>query len=670
MAPCAVAEVTTLTDMAESSAQHAHGPSVYPPSPEFANQSNATEDLYRQADKDRLAFWAEQANRLSWETPFNEVLDWSEAPFARWFVGGKLNVAYNCVDRHVEAGHGDRVAIRWEGEPGDSRDITYAELLADVSKAANALTDLGLVAGDRAAIYMPMIPEAIVAMLACARLGVLHSVVFAGFSASALKARIEDAEAKIVITSDGQYRRGQAASLKESVDEACEGQKSVEHVLVVRRTGIDTPWTEGRDLWWHETVEKASPEHTPEAFDSEHPLFLLYTSGTTGKPKGIVHTSGGFLTQASYTHYYVFDIKPETDVYWCTADIGWVTGHTYIVYGPLSNGCTEVVYEGTPNSPNEHRHFEVIEKYGVTIYYTAPTLIRMFMKWGREIPDAHDLSSLRLLGSVGEPINPEAWRWYRDAFGGNRTPVVDTWWQTETGAIMISPLPGITEAKPGSAMQPLPGISAKIVDEEGNELVPGADEEEHVTGYLVLDQPWPAMLRGIWGDPERYKETYWSRYADQGWYFAGDGARVDSDGSIWLLGRIDDVMNVSGHRISTTEVESALVGHGHVAEAAVVGASDDTTGQGICAFVILESHAQHRDGDEMAHELREQVAKEIGKIARPREIHVVPELPKTRSGKIMRRLLRDVAEGRELGDTSTLVDPNVFEAIRASNAET
>ncbi|MGE2720220.1 acetate--CoA ligase [Mycolicibacterium celeriflavum] len=656
--------------MAESSAQHAHGPSVYPPSPEFAKQSNATEDLYRQAEKDRLAFWAEQANRLSWETPFNDVLDWSEAPFAKWFVGGKLNVAYNCVDRHVEAGHGDRVAIRWEGEPGDSRDITYSELLAEVCKAANALTDLGLVAGDRAAIYMPMIPEAIVTMLACARLGVLHSVVFAGFSASALKARIEDAEAKIVITSDGQYRRGQAASLKESVDEALgagwtAGESPVEHVLVVRRTGIDTPWTEGRDLWWHETVEKASPEHTPEAFDSEHPLFLLYTSGTTGKPKGIVHTSGGFLTQASYTHYYVFDIKPETDVYWCTADIGWVTGHTYIVYGPLSNGCTQVVYEGTPNSPNEHRHFEVIEKYGVTIYYTAPTLIRMFMKWGREIPDAHDLSSLRLLGSVGEPINPEAWRWYRDAFGGNRTPVVDTWWQTETGAIMISPLPGVTEAKPGSAMQPLPGISAKIVDEEGNELVPGADEEEHVTGYLVLDQPWPAMLRGIWGDPERYKDTYWSRYADQGWYFAGDGARVDSDGSIWLLGRIDDVMNVSGHRISTTEVESALVGHSGVAEAAVVGASDDTTGQGICAFVILESHAKG-SGDDMVTELREQVAKEIGKIARPREIHVVPELPKTRSGKIMRRLLRDVAEGRELGDTSTLVDPSVFEAIRSS----
>ena len=529
------------------SQNHAEGPSTYPPADDFAAQANATAELYSEAEKDRLAFWAKQANRLSWDTPFDEVLDWSEAPVAKWFVGGKLNVAYNCVDRHVEAGNGDRVAIRWEGEPSDdSREITYAELLAEVCKAANALTDLGLVAGDRVAIYMPMLPEAIVAMLACARLGVLHSVVFAGFSSSALAARIEDAEAKLVITTDGQYRRGKAASLKEAVDEAVDGQKSVEHVLVVRRTGIDTPWTEGRDLWWHDTVDKASPEHTPEAFDSEHPLFLLYTSGTTGKPKGIMHTSGGYLTQASYTHHNVFDVKPETDVYWCTADIGWVTGHTYIVYGPLSNGVTQVVYEGTPNSPNEHRHFEVIEKYGVTIYYTAPTLIRMFMKWGREIPDAHDLSSLRLLGSVGEPINPEAWRWYRDAFGGNRTPIVDTWWQTETGAIMISPLPGVTAAKPGSAMTPLPGISAKIVDEDGKELVPGADEAEHVTGYLVLDQPWPSMLRGIWGDPERYKETYWSRYAKQGWYFAGDGARVDSDGDIWVLGRIDDVMNVSG----------------------------------------------------------------------------------------------------------------------------
>ena len=644
---------------------HTEVQSAYPPPPEFAAQANATEELYREAEKDRLAFWAKQANRLSWDTPFTEVLDWSGAPFAKWFVGGKLNVAYNCVDRHVEAGNGDRVAIRWEGEPvGDSRTLTYSELLAEVCRAANALTGLGVKAGDRVAIYMPMVPEAIVSMLACARLGVMHSVVFAGFSASALQARIEDAEAKLVITTDGQYRRGKAVSLKEAVDEAVDGQKSVEHVLVVRRTGIDTPWTDDRDLWWHDTVDKASPKHTPEAFDSEHPLFLLYTSGTTGKPKGIMHTTGGYLTQASYTHYNVFDIKPETDVFWCTADIGWVTGHTYIVYGPLSNGATQVVYEGTPASPNEHRHFQVIEKYGVTIYYTAPTLIRTFMKWGREIPDGHDMSSLRLLGTVGEPINPEAWRWYRDAFGGNRTPVVDTWWQTETGAIMISPLPGVTEAKPGSAMKPLPGISAKIVDEEGHELVPGADEPEHVTGYLVLDQPWPSMLRGIWGDPERYKETYWSRYAEKGWYFAGDGARIDSDGSIWLLGRIDDVMNVSGHRISTTEVESALVGHSGVAEAAVVGASDETTGQGICAFVILESHA--KDNDNMVDELRNQVAKEISPIAKPREIHVVPELPKTRSGKIMRRLLRDVAEGRELGDTSTLLDPSVFEAIRAS----
>ncbi|HZA11539.1 acetate--CoA ligase [Mycobacterium sp.] len=650
---------------------HTEAPSSYPPPKEFAANANATAELYREAEKDRLAFWAKQANRLAWETPFDEVLDWSDAPFAKWFVGGKLNVAYNCVDRHVEAGNGDRVAIHWEGEPeGDSRTITYADLLAEVCRAANALTDLGLVAGDRVAIYMPMVPEAIVAMLACARLGVLHSVVFAGFSAGALRARIQDAEAKLVITTDGQYRRGKPVSLKESVDEAVSAgqgaeKSTVEHVLVVRRTGMDVPWTDGRDLWWHDTVEPASSQHSPEAFDSEHPLFLLYTSGTTGKPKGIMHTSGGYLTQASYTHHNVFDIKPETDVYWCTADIGWVTGHTYIVYGPLSNGATQVVYEGTPNSPNEHRHFQVIEKYGVSIYYTAPTLIRMFMKWGRAFPDAHDLSSLRLLGTVGEPINPEAWRWYRNAFGANRTPVVDTWWQTETGAIMICPLPGVTVAKPGSAMTPLPGISAKIVDDDGNELQPGADEAEHMTGYLVLDQPWPAMLRGIWGDPERFKETYWSKFADRGWYFAGDGARVDADGDIWVLGRVDDVMNVSGHRISTAEVESALVGHSGVAEAAVVGATDETTGQAICAFVILEADAKDR-GDEMVDELREQVAKEIGKIARPREIHVVPELPKTRSGKIMRRLLRDVAEGRELGDTSTLVDPSVFEAISAA----
>lgn len=658
--------VTTLTRMSNPPVTPTDVPSAYPPPAEFAQQANASADMYAEAERDRLEFWARQANRLSWATPFDEVLDWSEAPFAKWFVGGKLNVAYNCVDRHVEAGLGDRVAIHWEGEPvDDNRSLTYAQLQAEVCQAANVMAGLGLRAGDRVAIYMPMVPEAIVAMLACARLGIMHSVVFAGFSSTALKARIEDAEAKLVITTDGQYRRGQAAPLKPAVDEAVQGQPSVQHVLVVRRTGIDIPWTEGRDLWWHETVETASPEHTPEAFDSEHPLFLLYTSGTTGKPKGIIHTSGGFLTQASYSHYNVFDVKPETDVFWCTADIGWVTGHTYIVYGPLSNGVTQVVYEGTPASPDEHRHFQIIEKHGVSVYYTAPTLIRTFMKWGREIPDAHDLSSLRLLGSVGEPINPEAWRWYRDVFGANKTPIVDTWWQTETGAIMISPLPGVTAAKPGSAMTPLPGISAKIVDDEGVQLVPGADEAEHATGYLVLDKPWPAMLRGIWGDPQRFTDTYWSRFAEHGWYFAGDGARYDADGNIWVLGRIDDVMNVSGHRISTAEVESALVGHSGVAEAAVVGASDDTTGQGICAFVILQ--ADHADGGaSMIDELRAQVAREISPIARPREIHVVPELPKTRSGKIMRRLLRDVAEGRELGDTSTLVDPSVFEAIRAS----
>ena len=648
---------------------HDEAPTHYPPSAQFAAQANGKADLYAAADADRLGFWAEQANRLSWDTPFTEVLDWSEAPFAKWFVGGKLNVAYNCVDRHVEAGNGDRVAIHWEGEPvGDARTITYAELKDEVCRAANTLTGLGVKAGDRVAIYMPMIPEAVVAMLACARLGAMHSVVFGGFSASALRARVNDAQAKLVITTDGQYRRGTAVSLKEAVDEAVESQDCVTNVLVVRRTGIDVKWKEGRDLWWHETVGKASADHTPEAFDSEQPLFLLYTSGTTGNPKGILHTSGGYLTQASYTHNYVFDIKPEKDVYWCTADIGWVTGHTYIVYGPLSNGATQVLFEGTPNSPDEHRHFQVIEKYGVTIYYTAPTLIRTFMKWGRELAFAHDLSSLRLLGSVGEPINPEAWRWYRLVFGDDAVPIVDTWWQTETGAAMIAPLPGVTVCKPGSAMHPLPGISAKIVDDNGKELAPSADHGEHVTGYLVLDKPWPSMLRGIWGDPERFKETYWERFGEQGWYFAGDGARYGLDGEIWVLGRIDDVMNVSGHRISTAEVESALVGHAGVAEAAVVGATDAQTGQAICAFVILKENHADISTEQMVDELRAEVSREISPIAKPREIHVVPELPKTRSGKIMRRLLRDVAEGRELGDTSTLLDAGVFEAIRASKA--
>lgn len=641
---------------------------TYPPSEDFAAQANVSDKVYRDAEQDWLAFWAEQANRLSWAKPFDEVLDWSDAPFAKWFVGGTLNVAYNCVDRHVEAGNGDRVAIHWEGERvDDSRTLTYADLQTEVCKAANALTELGLVAGDRVAIYLPMIPEAVVAMLACARLGVMHSVVFAGFTAAALRARIADAEAKLLITADGQFRRGKPTPLKEAADEAVADADTIEHVLVVRRTGIDVAWTDGHDLWWHDVVDPASAEHAPEAFDAEHPLFLLYTSGTTGKPKGIMHTSGGYLAQTSYTHHAIFDVKPETDVFWCTADIGWVTGHTYSVYGPLSNGVTQILYEGTPDTPNQHRHFEIIEKYGATIYYAAPTLIRTFMKWGREIPEAHDLSSLRLLGSVGEPINPEAWRWYRNVVGAGSTPVVDTWWQTETGAAMISPLPGIAAAKPGSAMTPLPGISAKIVDDDANQLTPpDTDEGEHTTGYLIIDQPWPGMLRGIWGDPDRYRETYWSKFAHQGWYFAGDSARYDSDGDIWVVGRIDDVMNVSGHRISTAEVESALVGHSGVAEAAVVGASDDRTGQAICAFVVLDADQPETVGEEIIDELRGQVAQEISPIARPREIHVVPELPKTRSGKIMRRLLRDIAEDRELGDTSTLLDPGVFDAIRAA----
>ncbi|NLE80240.1 MAG: acetate--CoA ligase [Rhodococcus sp.] len=632
-------------------------PETYPPNPEFTATANAGPELQAAADKDRLQFWADQASRLHWHEPWTEVLDWSDAPVAKWFVGGKLNVAYNCVDRHVIAGNGDRVAIAFEGEPGDTRELTYSDLLAEVSKAANTFTELGLVAGDRVAVYMPMIPEAIVTMLACARLGLTHSVVFAGFSAAALRSRIDDAEAKLVVTVDGQWRRGSAAPLKPAVDEAVNGAESVQNVLVVKRTGIDVEWTEGRDLSWEETVGKASPEHEAQPFDSEHPLFVLYTSGTTGKPKGIVHTSGGYLTQTSYTHHNVFDHKAGEDVYWCTADIGWVTGHSYIVYGPLSNGATQVVYEGTPNSPNEHRHFEIIEKHRVSIYYTAPTLIRTFMKWGREIPDAHDLSSIRLLGSVGEPINPEAWRWYREVIGANSAPIVDTWWQTETGSIMVSPLPGITATKPGSAMAPLPGISANIVDDDAKPVAKGE------SGFLVLDKPWPSMLRGIWGDMDRYRDTYWSRYAREGWYFAGDGAKYDEDGALWVLGRVDDVMNVSGHRISTSEVESALVGHHGVAEAAVVGAADETTGQGIVAFVILREGVENT-GDQLIDELKAQVSKDISPIAKPRQITIVPELPKTRSGKIMRRLLRDVAEGRDLGDTSTLVDPKVFDAIR------
>ncbi|MFI1073035.1 acetate--CoA ligase [Streptomyces puniciscabiei] len=613
-----------------------------------------------QAGDDRLAFWAEQAAQLDWDTEWAEVLDWSDAPFARWFAGGKLNVAYNCVDRHVTAGHGDQVAFHWEGEPGDTRTITYAELQREVCRTANALLSLGLRAGDRVAIQLPMIPEAVFAMLACARLGLPHSVVFGGFSPAALQSRIEDAEARLLITSDGQYRRGRAEPMKANTDEATSATPGVEHVLVVRRTGTEVPWTEGRDLWWHELVDTQSDRHVPEAFDAEHPLFILYTSGTTGRPKGILHTSGGYLTQAAYTHRTVFGLDPDTDVYWCTADIGWITGHSYIVYGPLANRTTSVLYEGTPNTPHEARHFELIQKYGVSVYYTAPTLIRTFMKWGEDIPARYDLSSIRVLGSVGEPINPEAWRWYREHLGSGRAPVVDTWWQTETGAVMIAPLPDSPAFKPGSAQSPLPGISAKVVDDQGREV--GKDE----SGYLVLDQPWPSMLRGVWGDDERYRETYWSRFAAQGYYFAGDGARYDGDGDIWLLGRVDDVMNVSGHRISTSEVESALVSHPAVAEAAVVGASDATTGQAIVAFVILRAGA----GDEVATTaLREHVAQEIGPIAKPRQIMVVPELPKTRSGKIMRRLLRDVAENRKVGDVTTLADASVMDLIHAGVAD-
>jgi acetyl-CoA synthetase len=570
-------------------------------------------------------------------------------------VGGKINACYNAVDRNVIEGRGDRVAFYFEGEPGDTRTITYSDLLREVSKLANALTEMGITSGDRVAIYLPMIPEAAIAMLACARIGAMHSVIFGGFSADAVTVRNNDAKAKLVITADGGFRKGAAFALKPTVDTALAGSPTVEKVLVVKRTGQETAMQAGRDIWWHDAVDHQSEKHVAQGFDSEHGLFILYTSGTTAKPKGIYHTTGGYLTQAAFTHKMVFDLKPETDVYWCTADIGWVTGHSYVVYGPLTNGATQVMYEGTPDTPNKSRMFEIIEKYKVSILYTAPTLIRTWMKWGDEFPKGSDLTSLRLLGSVGEPINPEAWMWYREVIGGNRCPIVDTWWQTETGAIMISPLPGVTETKPGSAMRGLPGIGARVIDEKGEEVALGGG------GYLALTEPWPSMLRGIWGEEERYKETYWSRFP--GKYFAGDGAKIDSDGAIWLLGRVDDVMNVSGHRISTTEVESALVSHESIAEAAVVGAKDEMTGQGIVAFVILRGGVEHLNGDALVKQLRDHVAKEIGPIAKPRQIIVVAELPKTRSGKIMRRLLQDVAENRAVGDSTTLADPNIMKLI-------
>jgi acetyl-CoA synthetase len=643
----------------------------FPPSPEFIARANASDrSLYDEADADVEAFWARQARELiTWFDDFDTTLEW-KLPDARWFDGGTLNVSYNCLDRHVEAGRGDKVAYHWEGEPGDTRTITYTDLLDEVCRLANAMLTLGVERGDRVAIYLPLIPEAVVAMLACTRIGAVHSVIFGGFSPDAITDRVNDGAAVAVITSDGGYRRGSAFPLKPNVDEALAACDTVHSVIVVNRCDLEPDMVDGRDHWYHELTAAASAYCPPEHMASEDLLYLLYTSGTTAKPKGIMHTTGGYLTQVAFTHKYVFDLKPETDVYWCAADIGWVTGHSYVVYGPLANGATSLIYEGTPDTPRsaerdgepaswaKDRLWDLVERYGVTQLYTAPTAIRTFMKWGDTWPAGHDLSSLRVLGTVGEPINPEAWMWYHEHIGGQRCPIVDTWWQTETGGHMITPLPGVTTTKPGSATFPLPGIGVEVVDDSGNPVTRGG-------GYLTLTRPWPAMLRGIWGDPERYRETYWSTY--EGRYFAGDGAKLDAEGYLWLLGRVDDVMNVSGHRISTTEVESALVDHPAVAEAAVVGATDDTTGQAIIGYVILRGGIE--PSDELGAEIRAHVAKKLGAIARPRAVVVVPDLPKTRSGKIMRRLLRDVAEGRALGDTTTLADPAVVQDIRDRAAE-
>jgi acetyl-CoA synthetase len=628
----------------------------FPPSAQFVRDASTNDQsLYDEANLDHEGFWARQARELiSWDAPWTNVCEW-DLPYAEWFVGGKLNVSFNCLDRHVLAGHGNRVALYWEGEPGDTRVVTYADLLAEVQKFANALKKLGVEKGDRVNIYLPMVPEAAVAMLACARIGAAHSVVFGGFSSQALADRINDAEAKVLITADGGWRRGEVFPLKPQADEAVKMAPSIEHVVVVKRGNNEVSMINGRDHWYHDLVAEAEPVCVAEPMDSEQLLFLLYTSGTTGKPKGIMHTTGGYLTHVAYTFKYVFDHKPESDIFWCTADVGWITGHSYIVYGPLTNGATQVMYEGVPNFPANDRMWSIIEKYKATIFYTAPTAIRTFMKWGTQEPAKHNLSSLRLIGSVGEPINPEAWTWYHEHIGGGTCPIVDTWWQTETGGIMISPLPGVTVAKPGSATFPLPGVVAELVDEEGGHVGKGG-------GYLTLTKPWPGMLRGIWGDQQRYRETYWGKF--KGRYFAGDGAKLDDDGYLWLLGRVDDVMNVSGHRISTTEVESALVSHPSVAEAAVVGANDATTGQAIIAYVTL------RGGLEVDEKvLRDHVASEIGAIAKPKAIFFTPELPKTRSGKIMRRLLRDVAEGRNLGDTTTLADASVVNELQRRAAE-
>ena len=642
-----------MTDHRDEIEALLHEDRTFAPSPAFVAQANVDASIYDTAAADPVAYWAEQAERLTWGVPFTSTLEWNP-PVATWFGDGQLNAAVNCVDRHVAAGNGDKVAYHFVGEPdGDTRTITYADLAGEVAKAANALTELGVSAGDRVAIYMPMIPEAVVAMLACARIGAPHSVVFGGFSADALASRILDADCRVVITADGGYRRGAASGLKVNVDAALEQCPLVTSVLVVRRTGQEVSFTAGRDHWWHDLVDRQSSTHAAQLFPAEHPLYVMYTSGTTAKPKGILHTTGGYLTHVATTHSMVFDLKPATDVVWTAADIGWVTGHSYIVYGPLCNGATSVLYEGVPDAGGRDRWWRIVEEYGVTILYTAPTPIRTLMKWGEEHPERHDLSSLRLLGSVGEPINPEAWMWYRRVIGGDRCPIVDTWWQTETGGIMASPLPGVTATKPGAAMRALPGISIDVVDDDGRSVGNGEG------GFLVVREPWPGMTRGIWGDPDRFVETYFSQLP--GVYFAGDGAKRDDDGDLWVLGRIDDVMNVSGHRLSTAEVEHALVAHPAVAEAAVVGASDATTGQAIVAFVTLRLDAVV--DDDLVESLRLHVSQMIGPIAKPRQVLITPELPKTRSGKIMRRLLRDVAEQRTLGDTTTLVDPAVVAMI-------
>ena len=626
----------------------------------FAGPDTADASIYNQA-KDAETFWADAAQHVNWTTQWDQVLDWSEAPVAKWFRNATLNVTESCLDRHLES-QPDKIAYHWEGENGDRRDISYQELYHETCKLANALSDLGVGPDDAVAIYMGMVPELPVAMLASARLGARHTVVFAGFSADSLSERINDLGATVLLTCDGAWRGGQVVPLKDMADAALENSPGVHSCIVLKRTGHEVSMTPGRDQWYDDVVRNQPTTRPATIVDSEHPLFVLYTSGTTAKPKGIVHTTGGYLVGTSATHRMVFDIRDD-DVYWCTADIGWVTGHSYVVYGPLANGTTSVIFEGVPNFPAPDRFWEIIERYKVSIFYTAPTAIRTFVKWGDEHPNGHDLSSLRLLGTVGEPINPEAWMWYREVIGGNRCPIVDTWWQTETGQIMVSPPPGVTATKPGSATVPLPGVSVSVVDESGNHVTEGG-------GYLVIDQPWPAMLRGIWGDPERFKDTYWSRFSEPEkgkWvYFAGDGAKLDEDGYLWLLGRVDDVMNISGHRISTLEVESALVDHPAVAEAAVVGRADDRTGQAIAAFVTLKSGDW---GDNIVAELREHVAVKIGKIAKPASIVLTPELPKTRSGKIMRRLLKDIAEGRELGDATTLRDPAIVQSIKQSADE-